>query len=350
MKFLDKLNSRINSVEYRQLLNLESFTDFWSNDYLGLSASTLISKLNHGSTGSRLISGHSNIHNEVEKLAADFFNTEKSLLFNSGVDANVGVLSSLPQKGETIIYDELCHASIRDGIRLSMAKNFSFKHNDVEHLEKKLKNTQNTVYVVVESLYSMDGDLAPLKDLVEICKKYHAKLIVDEAHSAGVYGNGKGYVSELHLDEDVFIKSVTVGKAFGLHGALVCCDHNVREFLINFCRTFIYTTAVSPAHCDYIKQRINEVDKGDDLRRNLFHNINYFNDLCGLSNPSPIFSFGFENLENCHQKAQELKQNGIATKEILSPTVPKGKERIRICIHAFNTEKELDILASLLWK
>jgi 8-amino-7-oxononanoate synthase len=152
----------------------------------------------------------------VEQSLAVFFGFDSSLMFNSGYDANIGFFGAVPQRGDTIVYDELIHASVRDGVRLSLANGISFKHNNVKDLERKLISAKGTVYVVVESLYSMDGDLAPLKSIALITRQYSAYLIVDEAHACGVYGtNGKGLVAEAGIEKDVFAKLVTFGKAYG---------------------------------------------------------------------------------------------------------------------------------------
>jgi 8-amino-7-oxononanoate synthase len=187
-KLLDKLKARKQEGTLRSLSCLDGMIDFYSNDYLGLSKQTHL--LNHsiaGSTGSRLISGNSVEAERCETFLADYFGVESSLVFNSGYDANLGFFGSVPQKGDTIIYDQFIHASVRDGIRLSNAKAYSFEHNSIEDLENKIQRAEGTVYVAVESLYSMDGDISPLERIAEICVKYGVYLIVDEAHAAGVF-------------------------------------------------------------------------------------------------------------------------------------------------------------------
>lgn len=227
MNFPNKLTSkttlRKNNNSYRKLSNFVGLTDFSSNDYLGFSRNENISKaveltakniisLN-GSTGSRLLSGNLIFHEETEIYLSNFFNTSAALLFNSGYDANVGLLSSVPQRGDIILFDELCHTSIRDGIRLSNAISYGFKHNCISDLEKKYLNTNKssaTIYVVVESIYSMDGGTAPLKEISNFCNKNGCYLIVDEAHATGVFGTkGKGLIDELCLGNFVFARVVT---------------------------------------------------------------------------------------------------------------------------------------------
>ncbi|WP_300664871.1 8-amino-7-oxononanoate synthase [Fluviicola sp.] len=334
----------------RSLLSFDGLIDFWSNDYLGLA------RIPHqieilGSTGSRLISGNSKAVEAVEKQMAAHFQSEAALIFNSGYDANLGLFSSLPQKGDTIIYDELVHASVRDGIRLSFANAFSFRHNDVQDLEKKLQKAEGSVFVAVESLYSMDGDLAPLKEISRLCKAYGALLIVDEAHSGGVFGeNGLGLCQELGISEDVFIRLFTFGKAYGTHGATVCCSEEVRQYLINFARSFIYTTALPESFYQHMMRQV-ELSNNESLREQLQQNITSFSDKINStisSTRSPIQIMEFSELETCKAKAAELQQAGFAVKAILPPTVPTGSQRLRICIHAFNTKDEIDRLTDLL--
>jgi 8-amino-7-oxononanoate synthase len=350
LKFQYKLQDRIEKGSLRSLLSFENHIDFWSNDYLGLAHITQTIEVT-GSTGSRLISGNSKTVEAIENKIAGHFQSEAALIFNSGYDANVGMFSSLPQKGDTILYDELVHASVRDGIRLSFAHSFSFKHNDPADLEKKLKKATGTVFVAVESLYSMDGDMAPLVEINALCKKYDALLIVDEAHSGGVFGDeGKGLCSELGISESVFIRLFTFGKAYGAHGSVVCCSDEVRQFLINFARSFIYTTALPEAIYTHMFGQI-ERSKSGVLREQLQKNITSFTQgirsTLSASN-SPIQVIEFSNLDECKQKALQLQESGFAVKAILPPTVPTGSQRLRICIHAFNTKEEIDRLVSLL--
>lgn len=350
MKFQRKLQDRIEKGSLRSLLSFDDHIDFWSNDYLGLA------KIPHalemtGSTGSRLISGNSKVVEDVEKQVAAHFQSPAALIFNSGYDANLGLFSSIPQKGDTIIYDEWVHASVRDGIRLSFASSFSFRHNDLEDLRKKLQKVQGSIFVAVESLYSMDGDIAPLAEINALCKEFGALLIVDEAHSGGVFGKeGRGLCDQLGISQEVFIRLFTFGKAYGAHGAAVCCSDEVRQYLVNFARSFIYTTALPEAMYVHLLAQI-EQSKSELLRGKLQANISHFvksiqSTLSDVN--SPIQVIEFTDLESCKSKAQLLQQSGFAVKAILPPTVPAGSQRLRICIHAFNTEEEMDQLILLL--
>ena len=258
-KLSDKLEIRMQNNALRQLPLTQEFIDFASNDYLGLSQSDIIFNTVHqfliengiiqnGATGSRLLSGNHKVYQKAEDYIAQFHQSESALIFNSGYDANVGFFSSLPQKGDLILYDELCHASIRDGIQLSNAKAYKFIHNDFEDLERLILRNQNTtIYIVTESVFSMDGDAPNLEELVQLSEKQGCFLVIDEAHALGVYGDkGEGLVQMLNLQEQVFARIMTFGKGLGCHGAVVLGSQNLKQYLVNFARSFIYTTGLSP--------------------------------------------------------------------------------------------------------
>ena len=356
-KFLQLLENRKESGSYRSLSLFTDFVDFYSNDYLGLSRpSSLVSRhpsllpctSSLGSTGSRLISGNSFEAETCENFLATFFQSEAALVFNSGYDANIGLFSSVPQKGDTVIYDALIHASIRDGIRLSLAKSYSFAHNDLHDLEKKLTRSEGSVFVAVESLYSMDGDICLLDEVINLCAKYNAYLIVDEAHAVGVFGeDGKG----LSYQKEVFARIVTFGKAYGFHGAAVLGSEDVKNYLVNFARSFIYTTALPMQDYVLIQQQI-EASSDNTLRIQLQSNIDFFRSRLnyqGVSaDNSPIQIIEVPGVENVLSLAKRLQGNNFAVKAILSPTVPEGQERIRICMHAFNTKAEIEKLTEIL--
>ncbi len=349
--YLKLLQQRIEKGSERSLLSFgEGMIDFWSNDYLGLGRIASEVSLKSGS-GSRLISGNSKKIEEVELFLADHFGSESALIFNSGYDANLGFFSSVPQKGDTILYDELIHASVRDGIRLSFAKAFSFEHNNLESLEKRLKNAEGTIFVAIESIYSMDGDLAPLKAISDLCERYKTLLVVDEAHAGGVFGkNGAGLCEEFDISGKVFARLLTFGKGFGAHGAVILCDEELRKFLINFARSFIYTTALPEAFYEHIQSQLKKAGN-DELRNQLQQNIAYFRNLISESKSdsrSPVQVVAFENPADCKRKACEMQQAGFAVKAILPPTVPENGQRLRICLHAFNTKAEIDQLLSIL--
>ncbi|NRA10855.1 MAG: pyridoxal phosphate-dependent aminotransferase family protein, partial [Crocinitomicaceae bacterium] len=240
-----------------------------------------------------------------------------------------------------------------DGIRLSHAKAISFKHNDIEDLADKMERSVGTVYVAVESLYSMDGDIAPLKELVALCEEKSAYLIVDEAHACGVFGGqGEGLVSELGLTAKVFAKLVTFGKGYGSHGACVLGSSDLIQYLYNFARSFIYTTALP----EYVFGRNLKLISSDlissrriALNSNLVYFRSNFQHAGLISNEmSPIQIVELGSITSTKKVVEKIQALKIAVKPIYSPTVAQGKERIRICIHSFNTKEELDRLIQAL--
>lgn len=355
-KYIQLLNDRIAKGSERSLLSFDDgMIDFWSNDYLGLGRSNISVNLKSGS-GSRLISGNSAKIEEVEQFVASHFGSESALIFNSGYDANLGFFSSVPQKGDTILYDELIHASVRDGIRLSFAKSFSFLHNDLESLEKRLASRlgsmdEGSVFVAIESIYSMDGDIAPLKEIAALCELYNALLVVDEAHAGAVFGKeGRGLCDEAGVTSMTFARLFTFGKGFGAHGGAILGSSELRRFLINFARSFIYTTALPEAFYTHIQQQIEEA-KQEKLRVQLQENILCFRRRIKSlvsDERSPIQVIDFDDLEICKAKAKELQKAGFSVKAILPPTVPQGVQRLRVCLHAFNTPAEIERLSTLL--
>ena len=280
-----RLADRKLSQTYRSLKPESGLIDFCSNDYLGFARSAELKDkvdqyLNsnpdylNGATGSRLLSGNTVFCEELESEIAEFHHAEAGLIFNSGYDANLGLFSSLPQRGDTIITDELIHACIIDGARLSHANRFTFKHNDLESLEQKLKHATGNIYVAIESIYSMDGDIAPLQETIALTSSYGAHLIVDEAHAVGLFG--KGLVAELGLEKQVFARIVTFGKALGAHGAIVLGSDVLRQYLINFARSFIYTTAPAFHQLLTVKMAYQLLSVATQQQQALLANIKLF--------------------------------------------------------------------------
>lgn len=373
-KLKNKLEKRQQENAFRQLGKSNSLIDFSSNDYLGYSrskvvfenASKILDKQNiiqNGATGSRLLSGNHKLFQIVEQQISDFHNSETALIFNSGYDANIGFFSSIPQRNDIILYDEYCHASIRDGITMSKAKAFKFKHNDLIHLEETLKQIEydNDIYIVTESVFSMDGDSPDLSKMSQLSKKYGVNLIVDEAHAIGVFGTyGNGFISELKLEDSVFARIITFGKALGSHGAAILCSQVLKDYLINFSRPFIYTTALPPHSLATIKASYDELDIQNENKTSqikiLHSNIKFFKselerlkiqELFIKSN-SAIHCCVIAGNENVKRIAQDLQNQSFDVKAILSPTVPKGKERLRLCLHSYNSSEEITKLLELL--
>ena len=360
----EKLSHRKSENAFRELKVKTNLIDFCSNDYLGLASEKTIHSHSdiqqYGSTGSRLISGNNQTTEEVEQFLANFYKAESGLIFNSGYNANIGLFSCVAQRTDTIIYDELIHASIRDGIRLSNANSFSFKHNDIDSLRDKIKQAKGNVYVAVESIYSMDGDEAPLKGLVKLCQKYNAALIVDEAHACGVFGEkGEGLIVKYNLQDNVFARVVTFGKAYGCHGAVVLGNELLRDYLINYSRSFIYTTALPLNSILTIKKAHQFLLEDLDRIERLNSIVEYFKSkflsfdipiAIGIRNTklvnsnSPIQCIIFPGNDEVKLLAQEIQNKGFDVRPILSPTVAKGEERLRICLHSFNTKEQIDEL------
>ena len=356
---LKKLRERKEADAFRRLTIQSDKIDFCSNDYLGISKNNLIKTdghdLAHGSTGSRLLSGNYELIEKTEKFIADLHDAEAGLIFNSGYDANIGLLSSVPQKGDIIIYDHLSHASIRDGIRLSFAQSFSFKHNDVADLEKKLSAVENNsnLFVVTESVFSMDGDIAPLESIANLCNKYNAALIVDEAHATGVIGvKGEGEVQHQNLQAKCFARVHTFGKACGCHGAIVLGSENLRNYLINFSRAFIYTTALPPSAINAIVHSYKLFPEMNLERSHLFELIKLFNNSDHryekIKSVSPIQGIIVPGNAAAKALADQLQHAGFDVRAILYPSVPKGAERLRIVLHSFNTSEDTRRLLALL--
>lgn len=338
---------------FRVLRPKENLEDFCSNDYLGIAKSGegVAEKVIKGSGGSRLLAGNYPEIESLEKYIANFHQSEEALIFNSGYNANVGVFSSIPQKGDTILYDELIHASIKEGVRLCFAKSYSFKHNDVLDLEQKLDRAEGDIYIVVESVYSMDGDSAPIEKIIALKQKKSFCFVVDEAHSVGVFGNrGEGLVEKLEVSKGVDIRIVTFGKALGTHGAAVLSQTLIKDFLINFSRSFIYTTALPPYSIQSIQSSYEAISNGEltvDLRKK----IQYFKNEAkhiGLSelieSSSAIQCVLVPGNVNVKRVADALIQSGFDVRPVMSPTVPLGQERLRICLHVFNDDKSISSL------
>jgi len=302
------------------------------------------------------LTGNTIYAEKLEEKIADFHNAEAALLFNSGYDANLGLLSSITERGDTFIYDSLSHASIIDGIRLSLAgRKYKFEHNNVTDLEKKIRHATGKVFIVVESVYSMDGDFAPLHEIINVCKLYGAYLLIDEAHSTGVFEpEGKGLVVEEESEAAVFARVFTFGKALGTHGAVVAGSKALKEYLINFSRSFIFTTALPFHALASINAAYNYLPLANAERKKLFENIDFFRGeirRSGLSietTRSPIQSILVRGNEKVKQTAHLLQKKGFDIRPILNPTVEKGKERLRICIHSYNTLEQLKEVINIL--
>lgn len=369
-KLTVKLQQRINDNSLRSLTAAAGHVDFSSNDYLGLSRSQPIFDAAHqllsdrqitanGATGSRLLTGNSALYSECEDFIAKFHVAESALLFNSGYDANVGFFSSVPQRGDVILYDALSHASIRDGIQLSQAKAYKFAHNDLEQLESLIERhsaADTVVYVVTESVFSMDGDSPNLHQLADICQKHHCRLVVDEAHALGVIGEGRGFVQDLNLHDSVFARIITFGKGLGCHGAAIVGSDELKSYLVNFARSFIFTTGLPPHSVATILCAYQQLQSATSEIQKLRDVIAFFNSEKAQLGLKPLFvrsksaiqSAIIPGNENVKRIARNLQQSGFDIRPILSPTVAEGQERLRICLHSYNTENEISAVLQIL--
>ena len=381
MKFPENLKSKLENRKqnhaFRSLSAENDLIDFSSNDYIGFAKSEAIFNQTHqllldrkitqnGATGSRLISGNHNLYPETEMLIANFHQSESALIFNSGYDANVGFFSSVPQRNDVILYDELCHASIRDGIRLSNAKSYKFTHNDWDDLEEKILRCHaehsrgavaNEIYIVTESVFSMDGDSPSLERIIGITEKYDCLLVVDEAHALGVFGkNGAGLIQELNLQDKVFARIMTFGKGLGCHGAAILGSKQLSNYLVNFARSFIYTTGLSPHSIATIFTAYEQLQSDNLAIEKLKDNILHFSQTKNQLGLKQIFVHGKSAIQSAiipgNEKvkhiANQLQQSGFNVKAILSPTVPEGQERLRICLHSDNSPEEISQVLTLL--
>ena len=331
---------------------------FCSNNYLGLAnhpdikeaAREAATRYGCGSGSSRLISGNMHLHEELEARIAAFKRSPECILFNNGYSANVGILSSLMERGDFVFSDSLNHASIIDGCRLSRAEIRIFRHRDPDHLESLVKSSPGTGkrLIVSDSLFSMDGDLAPLPDLVFLANRYDCMLMLDEAHAVGVMGpNGRGVAEHFGMEEAVDISVGTLGKALGSFGAFAACSPALKEYLINHARSFIYSTSLPPPVLAASLKALEILQAEPGRRQRLQQNAE---DLgkglhkLGFSLPEPVtpiqsLVFGEESLAMA--MCEHLLQQGVYAQGIRPPTVPPGTARIRFSLMATHTREDV---------
>jgi 8-amino-7-oxononanoate synthase len=369
-----KLEQRTANNSLRKLSLPNTLIDFASNDYIGFAKSETIFNETHsylvdnniiqnGATGSRLLSGNHKVYQEAENYIAKFHQVESALIFNSGYDANIGFFGAVPQRNDIILYDELSHASIRDGIQLSNAKSYKFQHNDFEDLERLIQNlkpkTQDltTIFIVTESVFSMDGDCPNLEELVLLSNNYNCNLVVDEAHALGVFGVfGEGLVQMLEIQDSIFARIVTFGKGLGCHGAAIIGSNELKNYLVNFARSFIYTTGLSPHSVATILVAYQYLETGKKSLGILKENINHFNQEKNILGLKPLFVRSKSAIQSAiipgnqtvKSIANQLQEKGFDVKAILSPTVPEGQERLRFCLHSYNSKEEISEVLKLL--
>ncbi len=338
-------------------LNQRWLINFSSNDYLGLSqepeikaaAIETINNWGAGSGASRLVTGSLELHHQLEVTIAEWKKSEASVLFNSGYQANQGIFSGLCQQGDQIFFDSLVHASIRDGMILSSAKSFEFHHNDLNHLETLLQSHSGSGLriIITESVFSMDGDLAPLQQLLHLAETYDCLLIIDEAHAVGVFGpKGAGRCAEFKINSPRLIQIGTCGKALGSFGAYIACADVIAQLLFSRARSLIYTTALPPAVLAATQAAINFIQNHPERQSQLHRNLSYLRELSHQSVISQIHPIILGEETLVLDASQDLIKQGLWVQAIRPPTVPVGSARLRISLTALHTQDQI----STLWK
>lgn len=345
-------------------INGEEYVSFCSNNYLDIAnhpdviqaVIEAVKEYGWGSGASRLVSGNMTLHQELENKISQFKKTEASILFPTGYMANVGIISSLIGKGDIIISDKLNHASIIDGCKLSQAAFRVYPHNNMEKLEEILIKAESfrRRMIVTDTVFSMDGDLAPLKSIVDLAKRYNAMTMVDEAHATGIFGiNRRGVLEHLGLEGKVDVVMGTLSKAVGSIGGYVCGDNNLIDYLRNKAKSFIYTTALPPAVCAASIAGLKIIEGKPELTVSLWNNIDYIWERLSVMNlkmgrdKGPIIPIIIGDVEKTNMIAKILFDNKLLIPAIRPPTVPNGSCRLRVTIMATHSVKDMDKLASI---
>ncbi|MBE9519515.1 MAG: 8-amino-7-oxononanoate synthase [Proteobacteria bacterium] len=344
----------------------DELLDFSSNDYLALSehpeviaaSRKYLEEFGAGAGAARLMSGDLEINHQLEEEIAQLKAKEAALIFGSGYLANIGVIPALVNRGDLLVTDRLSHASIYDGCLLSGAKVIRFRHNDMDHLQQILhekRSQYNRALVVVESIYSMDGDRCPLKDLVDLKKQNDFLLMVDEAHATGIYGShGGGVIEEEGVVDGVDIAMGTFGKALGSYGAYVATSKQMVDYLVNKARSFIYATGLPPAVIGATLAALHLVKTEPELRQGLHEKVAFFkkqirkNGLKDDLGPSQIIPIMVGDSAKALALSEQLRNNRIFVKAVRPPTVPENTARLRFSITRFHQEEDLKSCARLL--
>jgi 8-amino-7-oxononanoate synthase len=348
----------------RVLLDGQEVLLLCSNNYLGLAdhprvrraAAEAAMRWGTGAGASRLICGNMTLHRRLEERLAEFSRSESALLFGSGYLANTGTVAALTRAGEVVFSDELNHASIVDGCRLSRAETFVYHHRDFDHLHWGLRQAEGRGSLIAsDAVFSMDGDVAPLPELVELARRYDCRLLIDEAHATGTIGpDGRGAVAEAGLEEEVDVIVGTLGKALGSYGAYVCANREIVELLVNTARPFIFSTALPPsavaaalAALELVLARPGRVDRlrrnGDLMRREL---------AAGGLDPGEsrthILPIVVGDEDSAVELCERALERGVFAQAIRPPTVPAGTSRLRITVMATHREPELRQAANVI--
>ncbi|MCY9548915.1 8-amino-7-oxononanoate synthase [Lysinibacillus xylanilyticus] len=354
-----KLRSFSNGNESEIIMNGKKFLLFSSNNYLGLAtdfrlikkASEGISKYGTGAGGSRLTTGNFVIHEQLESEIADFKKTEAAIVFSSGYLANIGVISSVMKAGDMIFSDAWNHASIIDGCRLSQAKTIVYEHADMVDLEYKLRKSHGDgkKLIVTDGVFSMDGDIAPLPEIVALAKKYNAYIMIDDAHATGVLGSdGRGTADYFGLKDEIDFTVGTLSKAIGAEGGFVSTSSIGKNYLLNSARSFIFQTGLSPSAIEAAREGISIIQNEPEPREQLLNNAKYFrlklqeSGFVVKEGETPIISLLIGDSHEAIQFSEKLMDEGVFIPAIRPPTVPKGSSRLRITVMATHTKEQLN--------
>lgn len=354
-----KLRSFSNGNESEIIMNGKKFLLFSSNNYLGLAtdfrlrkkAFEGISKYGTGAGGSRLTTGNFVIHEQLECEIADLKKTEAAIVFSSGYLANIGVISSVMKAGDMIFSDAWNHASIIDGCRLSTAKTIVYEHADMVDLEHKLRKSHGDgkKFIVTDGVFSMDGDIAPLPEIVALAKKYNVYIMIDDAHATGVLGNdGRGTADYFGLKDDIDLTVGTLSKAIGAEGGFVATSSIAKNYLLNSARSFIFQTALSPSAIEAAREGISIIQHEPERREQLLNNAKYLrlklveSGFVVKGGETPIISLLIGDAHEAMQFSEKLMDEGVFIPAIRPPTVPKGSSRLRITVMATHTMEQLD--------
>ncbi len=348
---------------HRVRCNGQDLINFCSNDYLGLAnhprvikaAQHAAQQFGVGSGASHLVVGHSALHEQLEERLADWVQRPRALLFSTGYMANVGVLSALLQRGDTVIQDKLNHASLLDGATQSRATLLRYQHNSVDHLQQRLASAKGRCLVATDAVFSMDGDVAPIEHIAQSCSRHNAWLMLDDAHGLGVLGQGRGVLQEYNLGlEQVPVYMATLGKALGTFGAFVAGDHDLIEFLIQFARPYIYTTAIPPAIAAATLESLQLLQQESWRVEQLQSRIAYFRQRAsqaGLSlmpSTTAIQPLMVGASDRALRMSELLRDQGLLVGAIRPPTVPANTARLRVTLCAEHSELQIERLVDAL--
>ncbi|MGE7926755.1 8-amino-7-oxononanoate synthase [Lysinibacillus xylanilyticus] len=362
-----KLRSFSNGNESEIIMNGKKYLLFSSNNYLGLAtdfrlrmkAFEGISKYGTGTGGSRLTTGNFVIHEQLESEIADFKKTEAAIVFSSGYLANIGVISSVMKAGDIIFSDAWNHASIIDGCRLSQAKTIVYEHADMVDLEHKLRQSRGDgkMLIVTDGVFSMDGDIAPLPEIVALAKKYNAYIMIDDAHVTGVLGSdGRGTADYFGLKDEIDFTVGTLSKAIGAEGGFVATSSIAKNYLLNNARSFIFQTGLSPSAIEAAREGLSIIQNEPERREQLLNNAKYLRlnlekfDFVVTEGETPIISLLIGDAHEAMQFSEKLLDEGVFIPAIRPPTVPKGSSRLRITVMATHTMEQLNTVINKIKK